>query len=146
MSTSTQPISHSTQNAPTLKHFHQSPPAASSPVHNNNNTSYGSNKVSKTSIYISPKSKTTIIELSESDEAEVVEILSPPKKLKAHKHKHNKKHKESGDRSAPHVRPLSTMIPTTDLTSDEIDHNQIIHDLKVNNPLNPRKKHVHFQL
>lgn len=164
---SAQPSNHSTPLVSALKphqqlqhhhHHHQQPPqqpqqlpqqspaSVQLPVHNNNNTSII--KTSKTSVYISPKSKTTVIELSESDDPEVIETHSPPKKAKSHKHKHNKKSKESSaDRSAPHHTappPPPAPIPTTDLTNDEMDHNQLIHDLKVNNP--PRKKHVHWQL
>lgn len=143
MSPSTHPHNHSTPLVSALKQPSSTP--VQLPVHNNNNTSHNSSsKVSKSSIYISPKSKSQIIELSESDEAEVIEIHTPPKKAKSHKHKHNKKSRESSDRSiSHHTSPAS--IPTTDLTNDEIDHNQIIHDLKVNNPLKP-KKHVHWQL
>lgn len=143
MAPSTPSANHSIPLVSVLKQPSSSPVPL--PVHNNNNTSLNSGKVSKSSIYISPKSKTQIIELSESDEAEVVEIHSPPKKAKSHKHKHNKKSKESSDRSSISHHTSPSSIPTTDLTNDEIDHNQIINDLKVNNPLKP-KKHVHWQL
>lgn len=72
------------------------------------------------------------IDLCDTDDVEM-----SSKKPKPHKHKHNKKSKDSGPALANSVHLLSQMHPATGMganaaVSDEVDHNQIIHDLKVN--------------
>lgn len=70
--------------------------------------------------------KMPIIDLS-SDDTEFSH--SPPKKSKSHKHKHSKKNKD--------VNNIGSIVNASaiDMKTNEIDHNQIIHDLKVNNQL-----------
>lgn len=69
-----------------------------------------------------------MIDLS-SDDNETV----PPKKSKSHKHKHNKRTKDMD---------VIGSVMNTEFKANEVDHNQIIHDLKVNSQLFGR----HFDL
>lgn len=111
-------------------------PQTSSNGSNNNNFLHNNNNSKPTSSRL--KDSGTIIDLScDTDDGEVT-----AKKSK-HKHKHNKKSKDSPSNSSVslpnNVQTMMTQMHQTPssmgLTSavnDEVDHNQIIHDLKVN--------------
>lgn len=138
-------LNHSTSILPVQRHPSQL--NLQLPIMNNNNINMNNSKQQQQQQ--SPTASTQrstsklqhqVIDLSESDDAEIVEFSTLAKKPKPHKHKHNKKTKELGglgtiattqQMSTSH-HTTSASIPTTDLTNDEIDHNQIIHDLKVN--------------
>lgn len=102
-------------------------------LHNNNNNNKHSAARQLDTTMITP----TIIDLScDTDEGE-----PSAKKPKPHKHKHNKKSKESIGNSValPNTAHLisqmhqaSSAMNVTPSANDEVDHNQIIHDLKVN--------------
>lgn len=80
--------------------------------------------------------KTPIIDLS-NDDTEL--HSSPPKKPKSHKHKHNKKSKDLDGIGAG-----TAITAHTNLKTNEVDHNQIIHDLKVNSQLFGRHFDLHL--
>lgn len=80
--------------------------------------------------------KMPIIDLS-SDDNEFQS--SPPKKPKSHKHKHNKKNKDLDG-----IGGGATITAHSDLKTNEVDHNQIIHDLKVNSQLFGRHFDLHL--
>lgn len=81
-----------------------------------------------------------IIDLCDTDDGE-----STAKKPKPHKHKHSKKSKESVGSSSGNSVPMPNTVQSmlnqihqassmglNSAACDEVDHNQIIHDLKVN--------------
>lgn len=98
-------------------------------LHNNNNSKQTASRL---------KDSAPIIDLSgDTDDGEVA-----AKKPKQHKHKHNKKSKESlGSSVVVPPNPVQSMLNQMHQTAsmslnpsacDEVDHNKIIHDLKVN--------------
>lgn len=100
-------------------------------LHNNNN-----NNNSKHTSPRPPMDSSAFIDLCDTDEGE-----TSSKKPKQHKHKHNKKSKEIVGNSIPlqssvhlmnQLHQASTMNVNHPSGNDEVDHNQIIHDLKVN--------------
>lgn len=108
-------------------------PQSSSNGSNNNNFLHNNNNSKHTSPR--PIDSSAFIDLCDTDDGE-----TSAKKPKQHKHKHNKKSKESIGNSIPlqntvhlmnqmHQASVMSVNPSA---SDEIDHNQIIHDLKVN--------------
>lgn len=101
---------------------------------NNNNFLHNNNNSKQT--VPRPSESGTVIDLCDTDDGELT-----AKKPKLHKHKHNKKSKDN-ERSASIPLPntvhlLSQLHQTTSMgqnavVSADVDHNQIINDLKVN--------------
>lgn len=104
---------------------------------NNNNFLHNNNNSKPTTVQRPPPTPMdTFIDLCDTDDGE-----SSAKKAKPHKPKHNKKSKESEQRNSlplPNtVHMLNQLHQPATLganasANDEVDHNQIIHDLKVN--------------
>lgn len=123
---------------------HRSQSSSNSSTNNNNNFLHTNNNSKQTASHLKVNS-THIIDLSsDTDDGEVA-----AKKSKHHKHKHSKKNKESGSSNSNSASTSSTMPapppqqpnsvqfnhmhhPAASMVSDEVDHNKIIHDLKVN--------------
>lgn len=102
----------------------------------NNNNFINNNNNSKHTTQRHMNSASTCIVLSDTDDGETT-----PKKAKQHKHKHNKKSRETVSNNVPlpnhlmnhHISQQASAMGVNSSTSDDpVDHDQIIHDLKVN--------------
>lgn len=137
--TSTHSVSNKSQPSSSIKQKttdnHHRPQSNTSNGSNNNNFLHNNNN-SKQSTSRSKDTNPPVIDLCDTDEGETT-----AKKPKLHKHKHNKKSKESVGSNVPLQNTVQSMLnqihqaSTMTLNSsacDEVDHNQIIHDLKVN--------------
>lgn len=124
---------HGSSSKPKIDGQHR--PQSSSNGSNNNNFLYNNNNSSNKHTNLRPTDNSTFIDLCDTDDGETT-----AKRPKPHKHKHNKKSKESVGNSIPvpnTMHMLNQMQPTAPINvnpsvSEEVDHNQIIHDLKVN--------------
>lgn len=152
--TSAQSVSSkSTQGSSSKSKFDsQHRPQSSSNGSNNNNFLHNNNN-SKPTVHRPPPQMDTFIDLCDTDDGGGE---SPAKKSKPHKPKHNKKSKESEQRNSlplPSNTAVHSMLNqyspvalgANPSASDEVDHNQIIHDLKVNRT-NFLRKYFDLQL
>lgn len=112
-----------------------------SSTNSSNNNNFINNNNNNNSKHTTPRhmnSASTCIVLSDTDDGETT-----PKKAKQHKHKHNKKSRETVSNNVPlpnpvhlmnhHISQQASAMGVNSATSDDpVDHDQIIHDLKVN--------------
>lgn len=116
--------------------IHHRPQSSANSSNNNNFLSSNNNNNSKQAPQRLMDMSPACIVLSDTDDGEIT-----AKKPKHHKHKHNKKSRESASNNVPlqntvhlpnQMSQKASSMGVNAPASDEVDHNQIIHDLKVN--------------
>lgn len=139
-SSHTTPIKHGQPTSGSSKSktdiHHRQPQSSSNSSTNNNFVNNNNNNNNKPSAQRLLDGAPACIVISDTDDCETT-----PKKPKQHKHKHNKKNRDNVSNNVPlqntahllhQMSQQASAMGVNSTANDEVDHNKIIHDLKVN--------------